>query len=147
MSVSTLGKEDLQADLEAIQRLHERDLEASRARDFKNLRALMTEDAVFMPPGAPWRRGKEELDTAFATMAEAMAAVDVVEYDQEFEEIFVLGDFAIEWGTASGATRLANGELERSSFKLMRILQRQPDGEWKVHRSIWNANPAATESA
>jgi len=29
------------------------------------------------------------------------------------------------------------GKIESSVFKVMRILQKQPDGSWKVHRSMW----------
>ena len=27
------------------------------------------------------------------------------------------------------------------AYNIMRILKRQPDGEWKVYRSIWNEAP------
>jgi ketosteroid isomerase-like protein len=37
----------------------------------------------------------------------------------------------------------AAGEQVRTSGKLMRILQRQPDGSWKIHRTINTVDPAA----
>jgi hypothetical protein len=33
-------------------------------------------------------------------------------------------------------------EAQRSRYNVMRILQRQPNGELKVHRSIWNERRA-----
>lgn len=130
------------ADLEAIERLHGRDMRASEDGDFRTLRGLLTDDAVVMPPGGRLTRGRAELDASFARMEGSMSGVEVSEYVLDFEEVRVLGDYAFEWGTIRGAMR-AGGGIERSSYKVMRILRRDADGEWRVHRTIWNENPAA----
>lgn len=128
-----------EADLRAIEELHRRDMRASREGDFRTLRSLMSDDAVVLPPGGRVTRGAAALDASFARMAEGMGQVEVLEYELDFEEVKVLGDYAFEWGFIRGAMRgLPGGEVERSSYKVMRILQRQPDGSWKVHRTIWN---------
>jgi uncharacterized protein (TIGR02246 family) len=133
---------DADKDLRAIEELHRRDCAASRGGDFATLRSLMSDDAVVMPPGGRVRRGRAELDESFERMAEGMGAVEVLEYELDFEEVKVLGDYAFEWGTIRGAMRAKGGEeVERSTYKLMRILQKQRDGTWKVHRTIWNDNP------
>ena len=145
-----MGDEGLSRDedLRAIEELHERDMAASRAGDFRALRSLMSDEAVVMPPGGRATRGREALDASFARMEGAMGGVEVLEYVLDFEEVKVLGDYAFEWGTIRGASRARTGDgrVERSSYKVMRILQRQPDGEWKVHRTIWNENPAEAET-
>jgi uncharacterized protein (TIGR02246 family) len=128
-------------DLAAIERLHEKDTLASKAGDFATLRSIMTDDAVVMPPKGKWIRGKAELDASFRNMEQAMRQMEVLEYVEDFEEVKVFGDYAFEWGTIRGAMR-SKSEIERSSYKVMRILQKQPDGEWKVHRTIWNDNPS-----
>ncbi len=46
-------------------------------------------------------------------------------------------DYAFEWGTLSGRTKLSDGTVRDEHYKLLRILRRDPDG-WKVHRAIWN---------
>ena len=126
-------------DLKAIEELHQRDMRASREGDFETLRSLMSDDAVVMPPGGRVTRGRAALDASFARMAEGMKQVEVLEYELDFEEVTVVGDYAFEWGAIRGAMRaLPDGEVERSSYKVMRVLQRQPDGAWKVHRTIWN---------
>jgi uncharacterized protein (TIGR02246 family) len=133
---------DLDNDLQAIEQLHQQDMAAAKMGDFETLRSLMTDDAVVMPPGSHWLRGKAERDASFQNMQVAMSQVDVLEYRLDFEEVTILGDYAFEWGTIRGATRPKNGgDVETSSYKVMRILQRQVDGEWKVHRTIWNDNP------
>jgi uncharacterized protein (TIGR02246 family) len=132
-------------DLKAIEELHQRDMRASREGDFETLRSLMSDDAVVMPPGGRVTRGRAALDASFARMAEGMRQVEVLEYELDFEEVEVVGDYAFEWGTIRGAMRaLPGGEVERSSYKVMRVLQRQPDGAWKVHRTIWNEGGGRT---
>lgn len=136
---------DLDKDLAAIEELHQRDMAASRTGDFETLRTIMSDDAVMMPPGGHFVRGRAEIDRGMSRMAEAMQAVEVLEYVLDFEEVQVVGDYAFEWGVIRGRMRSEGGEAEASTYKVMRILRRQPGGEWKVHRSIWNAHPQDDE--
>ena len=134
----------LEKGLQAIETLHKKDMAASKAGDFETLRSLISDDAVIRPPGGNSIRGKAELDANFGRMKEASGQAEVLEYFQEFEEVKVIGDYAFEWGTVRGAMRSKeSGETERSSYQMMRVLKRQSDGEWKVHRSIWNASNEA----
>jgi uncharacterized protein (TIGR02246 family) len=134
---------DVEKDREAIDAVHERDMMASKAGDYETLRSLWTDDAVIMPPGGNFVRGRAALDASLSRMKEAMSQIEVLEYVEEFEEVMILGDYAFEWGIIRGAERSKEGgEVAHSSYKVMRILQKQPNGEWKIHRSIWNANLA-----
>ena len=128
----------LDQDLELIDRLHRKDMEAARNGDFETLRSLMTDDAVILPPGGPTVRGRQELDAKFNAMQQGMEHVEVLEYALDFEEVRVLGDYAFEWGTIRGSMRAKGGAPEPASYKVMRILKREPGGAWRVHRSIWN---------
>jgi len=109
--------------------------------DFETLRTLMTDDAVVLPPGGRKISSKAEREAGSRVMEEYMQNVEVLEYILDFEEVKVLGDYAFEWGEIRGSERVKGGEVEYSSHKVMRILQKQPDGMWKVHRVIWNDNP------
>jgi uncharacterized protein (TIGR02246 family) len=129
-------------DLRAIERLHETDMAASKSGEFETLRSLMTDDAVILAPGGEPVRGKAELDDSFARMREAMGQVEVLEYVLDFEKVRVLGEYAFEWGEIRGSSRRKGGETQYTSYKVMRILQKQPDGSWKIHRSMWNESPA-----
>lgn len=142
--VTQPGQENKQLDFNAIAKLHQRDAEASKKGDFKTLRSLMTDDAVMMPPGEPWIRGAEALDENRRRMADAMRDVEVTEYVFDFEEVVVLGEYAFEWGTVRGAMRSKadpTAPADSSAYKLLRILKKEGDGEWRVHRAIWNAAP------
>lgn len=50
-------------DLERIEELHRADMRASKERDYRTLRSLMSDDAVVLPPGVesseagtPWTK-------------------------------------------------------------------------------------------
>ncbi len=133
-------------DLQAIEALHRKDVEASKARDFETLRGLIDDDGVLMPPGEPPCRGREALDDAFGSMKDQHQNVEVLEYEQHFEEVVVLGEYAFEWGTLTGSQR-GDGQIMAGRYHLMRILKKQPDGAWKVYRSIWNEIESTTEPA
>jgi ketosteroid isomerase-like protein len=129
------GPPDAVVDLEAIEALHATDAAAALAWDMETLRSLLSPDAVLMPPGEDWQRGAG-LEAQYD--ARAHLDVEVLEYAFDFEDVRVVGDYAFEWGTATGAMRGAGGEVERATLELLRVLQRQPDGSWKVHRAMWN---------
>jgi ketosteroid isomerase-like protein len=60
-----------------------------------------------------------------------------LDYKLDVQEITVAGDYAFEWGTYHGSARpVTGGETVNYIGKFMRILQRQPDGSWKMHRTM-----------
>lgn len=127
-------------DIKAIEELRAKDQEASLRGDYKTLRELIDDEGVMIPPGGPVKKGSTNLDDEFENMKHAYRDVEVIEYEHRFEELEIIGDYAFEWGVASGASRIKSlDEVHRSSFHLMRILKRQKDGSWKVYRSIWNS--------
>jgi ketosteroid isomerase-like protein len=126
-------------DLERIEALHRADMEASKQRDYPTLRGLMSDDAVVLPPGGRMIRGAEALDRSFATMGGIPATSDILEYRFDWQEVQVCGPYAFEWGYIVGKERdHATGKITSETYHVLRILQRQPDGGWKVHRTIWN---------
>ena len=125
-------------DLEAIEDLHQRDIRASLAGDYRALRSLMSDEAVVLPPGAARQSGKAEIDRAFVKMGSAAPSYDVLRYEQSWDEVRVLGDIAYEWGTITGASReRRTQEVHEETYHVMRILRKETDGEWRVYRTIW----------
>ena len=61
--------------------------------------------------------------------------VDSVDVEQLDRDTFLRQSYRY------GVRSRAGGETVRSSGKLMRILQRQPDASWKIHRGIITADP------
>jgi ketosteroid isomerase-like protein len=122
----------------AIERLHRRDMRASAAGDFAALRALVDDNAVMLPPGGAPQRGAKDFDAAFERLNSSPRTHEVIEYRLEFEEVKIFGNYAVEWGAIRGATReIASGRVNQSEYHVMRVLRRQPNGSWKIWRSIW----------
>lgn len=90
-------------DLERIDELHRADMHASRSADYRTLRALMSDDAVVLPPGGHMIRGGDALDASFAAMANAEPTTDVLVYRFDWREVQVCDGYAFEWGWKTAA--------------------------------------------
>jgi uncharacterized protein (TIGR02246 family) len=134
---------DQKADLRAIEDLHRRDVAANKAYDVEALASLWTDDVVTMPPAMSPIVGKKANRDLLEAVEPQAKQVDILEYDQKWEEIQILGDYAYEWGIFRSTVKPKSGQSDpiKSEFRVMRVLKRQPDGGWKVHRSIWNSAP------
>jgi ketosteroid isomerase-like protein len=133
---------NLEADRRAIQALNQHDVEAVLASDNDAIVSQWTDDFVVIPPAGPIIRGRSANAAIVEQGKEQMQALIPVDYVVEIEEITITGEYAFEWGTYRGATRpRAGGSDVTYSGKLMRILQRQPDGSWKMHRTMATIDP------
>jgi uncharacterized protein (TIGR02246 family) len=128
----------VEKDRRAIEALNQRDVQFSLAGDKAKMMSQWTDDFVLLPWAGPILRGR-------SVIAEALGGgedPEILEYVLDIQEIKVLGDHAYQWGTYHYAMRpRAGGETIRTAGKLMRILQRQPDGSWKMYRGIATVDP------
>jgi ketosteroid isomerase-like protein len=128
-------------DLRAIQALNRHDVDAVLAGDMSAIASQWTDDFVALSSRATIR-GKAANLALIEASAEQMNAFEPVDYVVEFEEITISGEFAYEWGTYRGSVRpRAGGEATPYHGKLLRILRRQPDGSWKMHRTMMTNDP------
>jgi uncharacterized protein (TIGR02246 family) len=133
-------------DLAAIEALRRRDEAASKAWDAETLAALWTEDAVAIVPGQAPTRGRAAIRSSLEAMKLDSEDVEILEYEERFEETLLFGDHAVEWGVISGSERSrASGQVSRSAYHVMRVLRRTPEG-WRVARSIFHPAPVPPES-
>jgi len=135
-SHSEASMSDLSAvenDLRAIEAVNQRDMQFALAGDKAGMMSQWTDDIVLLPPAGPIMRGR-------GVIAEASGGgenPEILEYVLDIQEVKVLGDHAYQWGTYHYAMRPhKGGATVRTSGKLMRILQRQPDGSWKIYRGM-----------
>ena len=124
-----------EADVAAINRVLDEYAAALNAGDAAAYVALLTEDAVWMPPNVPALIGKEAIRAATQTQFDqSMLAITFSR-----EEVMVAGDWAfIRWNGRGTQTPKAGGQPIEFSNKGINILQRQPDGSWKMVRHIRN---------
>jgi ketosteroid isomerase-like protein len=131
-----------EADRRAIEALNQHDVKAVLASDTAAIASQWSDDFVVLPPAGPIVRGRSANAAAVAQGKEQMQAFVPVEYVVAFEEITVAGDYAFAWGTYRGAARPRTGGNDLTySGKLLRIFQRQPDGSWKMHRTMATSDP------
>jgi uncharacterized protein (TIGR02246 family) len=124
--------DDLQAAADAIQQVIARWLEASAAGDTATVLGLMTDDVVFLTPGAaPF--GKAE----FAAASRAMAGRVRFEARSEVEEIAVSGTMAVARSrlAVTVTPTTASGASPRSlAGSTLSVFRKESDGRWLLAR-------------
>src|SRR5688572_11681103 len=129
-------------DRRAIEELNDHDVKATLAGDVDAIVSQWTEDFTVLPPAGPIIRGRSANAAAAEQGKAQLQALVAVNYDVDFEEITLTGNHAFAWGTYRSTVRPRAGGADITySGKLMRILQRQPDGTWKMHRTMMTADP------
>ena len=132
----------LENDLRAIEAITQEDVRAALANDTARMMAQWTEDFVLLQGATPILRGRSTIAEAFRGVE---SAVEILDYVLDIQEVRVLGDHAFQWGTYRHSMRpRGGGEAVLTAGKLMRILQRQRDGSWKMHRAIATVDPRET---
>ena len=118
----------MQNDEQAIRKLVDTWLEASKTGDLSIVLSLMDDDVIFMVPGKePF--GKE----AFAASNKAMKDV-LIEATSEIQEVKVLGEWAYLWTKLSVVVipKKGGAPVKRAGHTLS-ILQKQA-GKWAIVR-------------
>jgi len=129
------------ADLAAIAKLHDEYVAAHNAADADRMMALFTDDAVLMPTDEPSITGRKEIGEhyqEFFDQTPSEIALDPV-------ETRVAGDWAFERIEVTVTVPGAKGKVMLAKVKYLWILQKQPDGTWKIARAIYNLDENFTE--
>jgi ketosteroid isomerase-like protein len=135
-------------EINKIKRLRQREQDAALANDYEAQARLQDSDAVILPPGGPAHVGEENIRAAYAQLKHAYRDVEVIAYEMDLSEPQIEGDYAWEWGSIRGRSRISSSaEVHAGNYQVLRILRRQKNGEWKIFRSIWNllANEKGSE--
>lgn len=132
-------------DRVAIEQLHAKDLAAGKAGDVNTLCTLWTDDAVALPPQHDPIIGHEAICKWIKANPPDFSKFTLTELVMDFKEVTIVGDTAYEWALSRLSGIPKGGNEMHLSGKLMRVLRRQPDGSWKVARSIWNSDPVVED--
>ncbi len=122
---------------EMIDKTHLAFLDAMKSNDAAALGRLVTDDAVLMPPNQSVLDGPAAFVQWFDGVVRQARTTGI---DIPQREVIVSGDYGIERGSYVWKLEPAGGGPpfeDRGSW--LAILQRQPDGEWKINRHIWNS--------
>ena len=127
------------ADIAAIMAFNERYVGAINDGDMDTLAGLTTEGHIMLLPGREPIVGKAANDAANARLFEQF---DIDEHWYP-EETRVAGDWAFQRGRFSvAATPKAGGAPSTTTGNFLRIYERQPDGEWRMTRDMFNSMSA-----
>jgi ketosteroid isomerase-like protein len=120
------------ADLAAIEKVHQEDIEATLVQDPKRLIDLWAEDAVAFYPGSPPAVGKQAIGVQNDKFHAQYPRLKVLSYTSINKDLQVEDGLACEWFEKKAEYKLspesppvswhANGLL---------VLKRQSDGAWK----------------
>jgi ketosteroid isomerase-like protein len=128
----------LEQDLAAIADFNARYLQAINDEDIDALSALTTEGHIILIPNRAPIVGKAANDAANAS---AFERFDFTETWSP-EETVVSGDWAHQRGTylVISVAKDGSGERRVMGGSFLRIYERQPDGEWRMTRDMFNSD-------
>lgn len=107
---------------------------AARSQDLDGLAALYTGDAMVLPPDGPIVKGRPDIKQMWGMVAQQLGLKEVRLRTVSFEREGSLGH---EVGEATLA--VATGTLV---VKYM-VVWKKTDGQWRIHRDIWNSAPVS----
>jgi uncharacterized protein (TIGR02246 family) len=120
------------ADLAAIEKLHQEDINATLTQDPKGLVDIWADDAVRISPGSPPEVGKEAIGAVNEKVHAQYPDFKVLRYSAEYKNLQIEDGLACEWGEHKGIYKLSP-EAAQATFdaKGIHVLKRQNDGSWK----------------
>jgi len=120
------------ADLAAIERAHQEDIEATLTQDPKKLIDLWADDAVNFIPGSPPAVGKQAIEAEHEKLRAQYPGLKVLSYTPKYKNIQVEGGLACEWFERAAEYKLSPDSPPIGwHAKGLDVLKRQSDGSWK----------------
>ena len=124
------------ADLAAIEKLHQQDIAATLSRDPVALTDLWTDDAVRLGQGRPAEVGKQAIRESNERWS-ARPGVKVLTYVPETKDLTIWDGWAVEWGYFTGSyVESPGGEPKQIRGTRLMVLKKLPDGSWKCFRGM-----------
>jgi uncharacterized protein (TIGR02246 family) len=138
-TMGTLERRTHAADLAAIEKLHQKDIEVTLPQDPKGLLDIFTEDAVRIAPGSPPAVGKQAIQADNEKGRAEYPGFKVLSYAPKYRNIQIEDGLAFEWFEAEAKFKLSP-EAPPASWhgKGLRVMRRQSDGSWKFAVLILN---------
>ena len=134
---ATPPKPSFAEDLAAITAFNAKYLGSINAGDIKTLSSLTDEDHIILIPNRAPIVGKAANDAAMGS------AFEQNNFDESWtpEETVIDGDLGYQRGTfTTSSVPKAGGDKRVVSGAFLRIYRRQPDGQWRMTRDMFNSD-------
>ena len=112
--------------------------EAFNSGDTAAVAAHYTQDAVLLPPDATRVDGREAIQNFWKGAMDSGLKdlrLEAVEVEESGDLAYEVGKFALSVPGKDGAPADVMG-------KYIVVWKKGPDGTWRLHRDIWNSDPA-----
>ena len=104
-------------------------------KDYAGMAAFYAEDAMVLPPDAPIVSGRKAIEEFWRTAVNALGLTDAT---MKTIDLQVAGETAYEIGEAD--LKVSSGQAR---VKYLLVWTRGRDGQWRLHRDIWNSMPTS----
>jgi uncharacterized protein (TIGR02246 family) len=106
-------------------------MRASAEGDLEQILNLLAEDVVFLLPGQPPMRGRDD----FAAASRSMTGQMRIEGKPDIQEIHIAGDYAFCWNYLSvTVTPLQGGSPMHRAGHVLSVFRKELDGRWLLFR-------------
>ncbi len=133
-----------QNDIEAIRKRQEEFPAAHKYHDGARLAEFYTEDAMLIPPDEPIVCGKQAIAEWYEHQFKKAPPIENPKVI--LEEIEVCGNLAFNRGNF--ILKFEGETADKPiilNLRFITIWRKQPDGNWKFHRDIWNTNASPSD--
>jgi len=132
-------------DREGIAAMQKGIIAASMAFDVNAMLDQWTDDGVLLVPRHEPIVGKAALRRFFQEKKDKYANYDMLAYEEQWNEVMVVGEYTYQWGTVSYRMKPPTGNEFGGTVHAVRILKREEDGYWRVARAMWNEAPESAQ--
>jgi uncharacterized protein (TIGR02246 family) len=120
------------ADLAAIEKAHQEDIEATLTQDPKKLIDLWAEDAVNFNPGSPPAVGRQAIESEHEKLRAQYPNLKVLSYTPKYKNLQIEDSLACEWFEREAKYQLSpESPPVNWHARGLQVLERQSDGSWK----------------
>ena len=130
---------DRDSALAGIEKLHKLDERVTILNDMKANLEVFTDDAVLFSNGVPVDVGKQAIYASAVRSRTDRPGFTITSYKADIRDLRVVdADWAFEWGVVvAGAHPSADKPVVGLHGKMLRILHRESNGDWKFSR-VWS---------